>query len=166
MGSRSSRHDWLRRSSFTLLIAVAITTAACQGSDATSTADGRAPSGGSSPQAPLRTSAHLDLAAGERAVSFHVSAPDPNTYSFVVYVSMSRRSVLNVGLRTQPGEVLHVLSRERTKQACRMSAGGWRCKVIFPVLEAQPAGQWTMLVRKLSQPPVRLEFRVVFSTIS
>jgi hypothetical protein len=69
---------------------------------------------------------------------------------------------MRVRMRTANGRLLRILDSTRTSD-CRVRRRRSICELYFPILEAQLAGPWTVMVTKRSDPPTNVRVEVTFS---
>ena len=111
-------------------------------------------------------SALLRLPAGRSSSRFLLFAPDPPTHPFDVHVETAASARLTIDIRTWYGQVLHVLRAASMEAWCHEQGRKARCLIPLPILEAQRAGRWTVIVRKRSQAAVTAEVSVAFKPLA
>jgi hypothetical protein len=110
-------------------------------------------------------SALLRLPAGRSSSRSLLFASDPPTHPFDVHVETAASARLTIDIRTWYGQVLHVLWAASMEAWCHQWGTQARCLIPLPILEAQRAGRWTLIVRKRSQAPVTAEVSVAFKPV-
>ena len=104
----------------------------------------------------------LRLDAGSASAHHGIVAPSPKHHTFDVRISAPARLDVAVWLRTSYGTVLGVTTT-KNRQGCRPSRSQEHCLFRFPILEAQPAGRWTVFASKRSGPAAIVRITVTFA---
>jgi hypothetical protein len=107
----------------------------------------------------------LRLPEGRASRRFTITAFDPPTHTYDVRVVTRASADLGVQMRTWYGQPLQVLDSIRGDSICHIRLGRADCFLAFPALEAQRAGEWTVIVRKRSGPAVAVRVEVTFNPL-
>jgi hypothetical protein len=104
----------------------------------------------------------LSMPAGRVTRQYAITAPSPAKYAFNVRLSAPSDADLAVNLHTWYGAVLGVLAYGRNRQSCRTAGARMVCLLRFPLLPAQRAGAWTVLLSKASRPAAVVKVAINF----
>ena len=98
---------------------------------------------------------------GEDRVEVPFDSPGLDWTSSTVTVVLSRSADVELSIQATQG-TLHVLDGSAVESsACRsIEAGGLECVIQWPVLEAQSAGQWTLVAENRSPEHLEIEFAI------
>jgi len=105
----------------------------------------------------------LRLDAGSASAHHGIAAPSPKHHTFDVRISAPARLNVAVWLRTSYGTVLGVTTTTKNRQGCQPFQSQEHCVFRFPILEAQPAGRWTVFASKRSGPAAFVRITVTFA---
>jgi hypothetical protein len=106
----------------------------------------------------------LRLQAGRSSAHFKITALSPPHHTYNVQIIAPAATDLAVRIRTWYGVDLGVTdstTKEKDK-LCKASANRIVCNYLFPELEAQRAGPWTVIATKHSRPPATVRIAVTF----
>lgn len=106
---------------------------------------------------------NLRLHSGSASAHHGVVAPSPKHHTFDVRIIAPALLNVAVWLRTSYGTVLSVTPTTKNRQGCRPVRSQERCLFRFPILEAQPAGQWTVFASKRRGPAAIVRITVTFA---
>jgi hypothetical protein len=117
--------------------------------------------------------AWLALPTGRSSAHFRITAPSPARYDFDVALNLPAAAHVVVQFRTWYGAALDVLDYrpgEQTESStvnnsdtgCKLAKSRVLCVQHYPLLEAQKAGAWTVVVSKRSVPPAAVRVVVTF----
>src|SRR5207248_2680155 len=96
-------------------------------------------------------SARLPVATGRSTARYVVTAPSPARYGFDVFLNTPLAADIVVEVRTWYGSTLSIFdSRDHRGHDCPVEGSRVVCFLRFPVLPAQKAGRWTVVVTKRS----------------
>ncbi len=105
---------------------------------------------------------HLDR--GDWSARFTISALSPPTHTYDIKIVTPARVDLAVRIHTWYGVDLGVEDSTTTdKQSCAVRGGRSVCDLLFPELEAQRAGPWTVIATDRSRSPATVRIAVTFS---
>jgi hypothetical protein len=108
-------------------------------------------------------SARLPVATGRSTARFVVTAPSPARYSFDVFLNTPPSADIAVEVRTWYGSTLSIFdSRDHRGHDCPVEGSREICFLRFPLLPAQKAGRWTVVVTKRSGPSAVVSLAVQF----
>ena len=107
--------------------------------------------------------ARVRLPAGRTSAQYAITAPSPARYGFNVQTVAPVGAVFSVHLRTWYGAVLSVYDTADLGPACRVAVAVRTCMGLFPLLPAQRAGAWTVVVSKRSSPAATVAVAVTFA---
>lgn len=117
-------------------------------------------------------SASLSLTEGRSTAQYTIVAPSPARYAFDVSTDMPRSAALTIVLRTWYGAVLTAgeyrpdatsgSSTVNSESGCSAHGPRLTCVGHYPLLPAQKAGKWTVLVSKRSQAPASVRVGLTF----
>jgi hypothetical protein len=127
---------------------------------ATARSDGRA--GINCRSARLATAVPFGAEPG--ADRFFVEALDPSTHVAIFRIELPHRADVDVSATTASGLSLLVLDRTRRRD-CRRLGSHDVCVVQFGILPDEPAGTWTVIVRKHSTGPALVRVAASFDEI-
>jgi hypothetical protein len=105
----------------------------------------------------------LRLDAGSASAHHGIVAPSPKHHTFDVRINAPARLNVTVWLRTTYGTWLGVTTSTKNSQGCRTARSQEHCLIRFPILEAQPAGRWTVLASKRSGPAAIVRITITFA---
>jgi hypothetical protein len=105
----------------------------------------------------------LSMPAGASRAMFKIVALSPPEHTWDVRVEAPATADVSVRVRTWYGERLRVLDSTHDKTSCRPQGGRSVCLLAFPRLEAQRAGDWTVIVVKRSLRAARVRVEVIFN---
>ncbi len=106
----------------------------------------------------------LRLRAGHRSAHFVITALAPPEHTFDVKIVAPARADVAVRIRTWYGVDLGVEdSTTRDKAFCAVKGRRSVCDLLFPELEAQRAGPWTVIALDRSRSPATVRISVTFS---
>ena len=158
----------------TIAAAVIAAVCACGGSGEPTTQTADTSSHGHSPLPARLTpqSAVLRLAEGRSTARYTIIAPSPARYAFDVSTDMPRSAALTILLRTSYGAVLTAgeyrpnatseSSTANSESACSVHGPRLTCVGHYPLLPAQKAGKWTVVVSKRSRAPASVRVALTF----
>lgn len=117
--------------------------------------------------------ASLALPAGRSSAHFRITTPSPARYDFDVALNLSAAADIVVQFRTWYGAVLDILDYKPGAQressivnnratGCKSVGSRLLCVQHYPLLAAQKAGVWTVVVSKRSIPPATVRVAVTF----
>jgi hypothetical protein len=146
---------------FAMCSLLAIASAACTGSNSTGKHE-REHTGTTSvigrPQA-----AKLAMSSGRSSAQYVITAPDPARYGFDVSVTAPASIDVTVSINTWYGAVFpSILSSSHQPGTCRLRGSEDICFELFPLLEAQRAGAWTVVAAKQSGPAATVRVVITF----
>ena len=114
----------------------------------------------------------LRLTKGRSAAQYSINAPSPARYAFDVSADMPRSAALTILLRTSYGAVLTAgeyrpnatseSSTANSERACSVHGPRLTCIGHYPLLPAQKAGRWAVVVSKRSQAPASVRVALSF----
>ena len=108
--------------------------------------------------------ANLAMPSGRSSARYVITAPDPARYGFDVSVTAPASIDVAVSIHTWYGAVFPgILSSSRQPGACRLRGSQDVCFELFPRLEAQRAGAWTVVVAKQSGPATTVRVVITFT---
>jgi hypothetical protein len=96
--------------------------------------------------------ATLRMASGHSTARFKITALAPPTHVFDVRIVAPASADVRVRMRTSNGRLLRILDSTRIADWCQVRRSRSVCLLMFPLLEAQREGLWTVIVRKRSDP--------------
>jgi hypothetical protein len=159
----------VRRVSFTsLVLAVVVTMGGCDRGGGEEAKPNPRPSNGSDTTTDPESlsgvpqGATLRLPRGQATATFEVTALDPPTHTYDVGIVAPASADVRVRIRTWYGQQLRVLDSTKDTESCHARLRVSVCHTFFPLLEAQRAGPWTVIVTKRSARPARVEVEVTF----
>jgi hypothetical protein len=98
----------------------------------------------------------VDLPSGESGARFEINAADPSKHELTVTVRMPKRARIAVRAETENGAQLQIFDSALDASSCQVVAHEDVCHLRFGFLDGQRGGQWTVVVRKRSQPRARV----------
>ena len=141
---------------------LALASAACTGSASTGQREpGHA---GTTSVIGRAQAANLALASGRSSAQYVITAPDPARYGFDVGVTAPASVDVAVSMHTWYGAVLpSILISSHQSGTCRLEGSQDSCFELFPLLEAQRAGAWTVVAAKQSGPAATVRIVITFA---
>jgi hypothetical protein len=106
--------------------------------------------------------AFLWLPSGRTSARYPITALSPSRYTFDVAVRAPSSAVFKVVMYTWYGATLSVLDATRG-HGCASSRRLTVCVLRFPLLPAQKAGRWSVIVSKRSERPTWVRVAVKFN---
>jgi hypothetical protein len=106
--------------------------------------------------------ARLRLPVGRTSARYEITAPSPARYGFNVRTVAPVGVAFSVNVRTWYGAVLSIYDTADVGSGCRVTAGVRSCLGRFPLLPAQRAGAWSVVVSKRSSPAATVAVAVTF----
>jgi hypothetical protein len=107
--------------------------------------------------------ASLAMASGRSSAHYVITAPDPARYGFDVGVTAPASIDVAVSVHTWYGAVSpSILISSRQSGTCRLKGSQDICFELFPLLEAQRAGAWTVVAAKQSGPAATVRIVITF----
>jgi hypothetical protein len=115
----------------------------------------------------------LSLLAGRSSADVRFTAPAPANYVFDIALDLPATADMAVEFHTWYGAVLDILDykpgegRESStvsgdSTGCKVAASRLVCVQHYPLLPAQKAGPWTLVVVKRSAPPATVRVDITF----
>lgn len=118
---------------------------------------------------PARTSAadrpqaaSLALPAGRSSAQYQITAPSPAQYEFNETVIAPASADISVSIRTWYGAIFPSILDSTHDPGCQIRGSEVACFEQFPLLPAQRAGTWTVVVSKHSQPAATVHIAFAF----
>jgi hypothetical protein len=108
-------------------------------------------------------SARVSLPLGRTSAHFGITAPDPARYAFNVVTAAPTTTAFSVEMRTWYGAVFSIYDSADYGSECRQRSGRRTCLGRFPLLPAQRAGAWTVVVSKRSAAAATIAVAVTFA---
>lgn len=155
-----------RRSALTVIcVILALAAAGCTSGNHRS-----APNTGASP---ARASAAVDAAgrpqaaslmlpAGRSSAQYQITAPSPAQYEFNETVIAPASADISVSIRTWYGAIFPSILDSTHDPGCQVRGSEVACFEQFPLLPAQRAGAWTVVVSKHSRPAATVHIAFAF----
>lgn len=107
--------------------------------------------------------ASLVLPAGRSSAEYRITAPSPAKYEFDVTVTAPASANASVNAYTWYGAVLGILTSTRDLQdGCKRRGSQDVCFARFPLLPAQRAGIWKIVVSKRSGATAKVRVAITF----
>jgi hypothetical protein len=121
----------------------------------------------------LSQGAVLALPVGHTSAEYRITAPSPARYDFDVALNLPTAAHVVVQFRTWYGAVLDILDYKPGEQresstvnnqavGCESAGSRLICVQHYPLLPAQKAGAWTVIVSKRSVPAAMVRIAVKF----
>jgi hypothetical protein len=108
--------------------------------------------------------ANLALASGRSSAHYMITAPDPARYGFHIGVTAPASIDVAVSIHTWYGAVFpSILISSHQSGTCRLKGSQDICFELFPLLEAQRAGAWTVVAAKQSGPAATVRIIITFA---
>jgi hypothetical protein len=108
-------------------------------------------------------SARVSLPLGRVSAHFGITAPNPARYVFNVVTVAPTTAAFSVQMRTWYGAVFSIYDSADFGSGCKQHAGRRTCLGRFPLLPAQRAGPWTVVVSKRSAAAATVAVAVTFA---
>ena len=141
---------------------LAIASAACTGSNGTGKHDQEY--AGTTSVIGRPQAANLAMSRGRSSAQYVITAPDPARYGFDVSVTAPASIDVAVSIRTWYGAIFpSILSSSHQSGTCRLKDSEDFCFELFPLLEAQRAGAWTVVAAKQSGPAATVRIVITFA---
>ena len=107
--------------------------------------------------------ANLTMSAGRSSAQYGITAPDPARYAFDVAVTAPVSVDVGVSIRTWYGAIFpSILDSSHDAGSCQARGSEDVCFEMFPLLPAQHAGHWTVVVAKPSGPAAMIRIVITF----
>jgi hypothetical protein len=153
-------------------VLIALGGTGCGGAGPAMPATAKAPARKSGSAALKPQRALLSLPIGRSSVHFRIKAPSPARYIFDIALDLPAAAHIVVQFRTWYGAVLDILDYRPGEQSesstvmrstgCEANGSRLKCMQHYPLLEAQKAGPWTIVVLKRSRPAANVGVTVTF----
>jgi hypothetical protein len=106
---------------------------------------------------------NLLLARGRASAQYVITAPSPAKYAFNVRVTARASTNVAVMIRTWYGAVFpSILTSSHESGTCSLRGSQDVCAEHFPLLPAQRAGAWTVIVAKPTGPVTTVRITITF----
>jgi hypothetical protein len=153
----------IRLSTLGVGVGLTLAIAACGSSHhASKAAVTTAPASTTTAQANRPQEARLTLPEGRSSRSYTVIAPSPAQYAYNIALDLPVSAKISVNIRTRYGAVLSVFESSQRGQGCTAHGSRLTCLLRFPLLPAQKAGHWRVVVSKTSRAPALVHIATTF----
>ena len=105
----------------------------------------------------------LHLPAGHSSARFTITALSPPHHEYDVQIVAPASANVAVRIHTWYGTDLGVTYFNADNRGCTVRGTRLVCALLFPLLEAQRAGPWTVIATKRSRSPATVRIAVTFS---